>query len=501
VVDQLLGCPRPHQPPPPQAQPSGSAAGGTATPAAPGSTLRELPPHAISATPRFVPDLLMVRFRAGTSAARQAEVLDDAGVEVDHRIARIGVVVVRTDPGRRDAAAARLRSSRWVARAEKDAVLEKLDTTPNDTHWSDQWGLRRIGLPSAWDRTRGGALVVAVLDTGVDATHPDLRGAVLPGLDVVGGTTDSTDTEGHGTSVAGIIAARSDNRQGVAGICWSCSILPVKVLGPDGTGDMDSLAAGIVRATDAGARIVNMSLGGPAGSATLDEAIAYAVARNVVLVAAAGNNGSSAPFYPAANPNVIGVAATDDSDRLYSWSNLGDWVRVTAPGCDPTTALGSTYAIFCGTSAAAPVVSGLVALTLSLQPSASRADIVRAVTDSTDVVEALPKGRIDAPASLSALLPSTVTTWRIRGSLAPGIAARTYRRVVPAGRARATLTFTRRARVTFALTDPTGRVLARVSGRSPLRIERALTAGTYTFSVRRKGRAKVAYSLALVSRP
>src|SRR5262249_35982897 len=161
------------------------------------------------------------------------------------------------------------------------------------------------------------------LDTGVDANHPDLRGAVLQGFDVVGNTTSTADVEGHGTSVAGIIAARSDNAAGVAGICWTCTILPVKVLGADGTGDMATLASGIIGAADAGARVINMSLGGPVGGPTLDQAIAYAVAKNVVLVAAAGNDGTSTPFFPAANPNVIGVAATDEADQLYSWSNRG----------------------------------------------------------------------------------------------------------------------------------------------------------------------------------
>jgi len=453
-----------------------------------------------SLTPRFVPDLLLVRFRPGTTAAAKQRVLADAGVTVDHTIARIGVVVVRVPPGRRDEVEARLRASPSIAQAEKDAVVESLDTTPNDTHWSAQCGLRRVGLPGAWDRTRGATgLVVAVLDTGVDASHPDLRGAVLPGFDVVGNTTNTNDVQGHGTSVAGIIAARSNNAVGVAGICWTCSILPVKVLGDDGTGDMATLASGIVRAVDAGARVINMSLGGPASSAALDEAVAYAVARNVVLIAAAGNSGVSTPFYPAANPNVIGVAATDDADRLYPWSNRGDWVRVTAPGCDPATALGNGYSNFCGTSAAAPVVAGLAALAVSLQPSAARADIVRAISETADPAEAMPRSRIDAPAALASLVPRKATSWRLRGLLRSS--SRVHKHVVAAGLVTATLTATGRTPLVLTVADATGRVVGRASGATPLRITRRLTAGTYSFTIRRTSGGTTGYALTVVSRP
>jgi thermitase len=447
-----------------------------------------------------VPDVLMVRFRPGTSATERQRVLTGAGVTVDHAIARIGVVVVRMAPARRDEALARLRASRSVASTERDAVLERLDTTPDDTYWSTQWGLRRIGLPGAWDRTRGEAgVVVAVLDTGVDASHPDLRGAVLPGFDVVGNTTSTADVEGHGTSVAGVIAARSNNAAGVAGICWTCSILPVKVLGDDGTGDMATLATGIVKAADAGARVINMSLGGPADSTTLDQAIAYAVAKNAILVAAAGNNGTTTPFFPAANPNVIGVAATDDADQLYSWSNRGDWTRVTAPGCDPAPAPGGAYVNFCGTSAAAPVVSGLAALAVSLQPAAGREAIMQAISATTDPSAAPAKGRVNALKLLAALVPRTVASWTLHGSLAT--TSRVHKHVVAAGVVTATLTTASRARVSLAVSDPTGRVVARVSGATPLRLTRPLSAATYTFTIRRFAAARTAYALNVVSRP
>jgi subtilisin family serine protease len=410
-------------------------------------------------------------------------------------------------PQRREQVLARLETSSFVAGAEKDELVDELDTTPNDTDWSDQWGLQRIGLPSAWDQTKGANVTVAVLDTGVDAAHPDLQGAVLNGYDLTGSSAGTSDVKGHGSSVAGIIAARTNNHQGVAGICWSCSILPVKVLGDDGEGSVDDVAQGIVKATDAGARVINLSLGGPADSETLDQAIAYAVAKNAVVVAAAGNNASSAPFYPAASPSVIGVAATDETDRLYSWSDFGPWVRVNAPGCNPAPALAGNYAMFCGTSAAAPVVSGLIALAFSLRPDVDRDQVIQAVTTGTDPLTALPQGRIDAPATLSAIAPGKVLPAQphaarstFRGVLTSAHTWRVHEHVVGTGPVTGTVTFTPGSWVTLSIVTSSNKVLARVSGRTPLTLRRRLAAGAYWFGVATTGRAMTRYKLAVIAR-
>ena len=505
-IDPLLGCGDSREPepssadaaaPPPPAQPAppqSEAAAGTS------AALTVVPPQAVPATPRFVPDLLLLQFLGGVSARRQAAVLAHAGATPVGRIDELGVVVAHVDPAHRNAALAQLRASSVVAEASKDAVLTQLDTTPNDTDWSTQWGLRQIALPSAWDRTHGGNVVVAVIDTGVAADQPDLRGAVLPGYNLVAPATAPADDNGHGTAVAGIIAARTDNHTGIAGVCWTCSILPIKVLGADGTGDTATVAAGIVKAADAGARVINLSLGGPVDDPTLDAAVAYATGKGAVLVAAAGNNGTASPFYPAANAGVIGVAATDESGRLYPWSNFGSWVHAVAPGCDSAPAASGDYVVFCGTSAATPVVAGLAALAISLMPNASANDVVAAIERSgTSVGTTVGGGLVDAAAALAALQPSPQTTAiiTVRSALgAPGI-ARVYRRSVPAGVITATLTFAGPRPLTLAVRNDAGATVATVSGTSPLHLSRLLPAGLLDFAVSgRRGRA--AFHLSVV---
>lgn len=450
-------------------------------------------PRRIPLTPRFVANLLLVKFKSGTSPQRQAEILERAGADVERRIARLGVVVVEMPPARRAQVLAKLRASPAVGRAEKDAVFERLDTTPNDAIWSQQWGLRQVGLPSAWDRTRGLAgTVVAVLDTGVDANHPDLRGAVLPGYDVVNGDSDPSDDNGHGTAVAGIIAARTNNSLGVAGICWICSILPIKVLGADGTGDTSQVAAGIIRAADAGARVIAMSLGGPGTDETLNGAVEYALRKGSIIVAASGNNGVSVPFYPAASPGVLSVAATDQGDRLYSWSNFGGWVQVAAPGCNAAPAPLGGYVLFCGTSSATPLVAGLVALQVSARPDAARGDVIDAVQKTAvPIGDVVSRGRVNAPAALSALAPAappaaapaTTTTSTFRGLLTPRTPLRSYRVSVGAGQLTAKLTFGGPRTLTLTMRDSRGAVIVRRAGPSPLRVVNQAAAGTFSVIV------------------
>jgi thermitase len=251
--------------------------------------------------------------------------------------------------------------------------------TPNDPLFSDySWGVGADKAPQVWDEADGTGIKVAVVDTGVNANHADLKGQVLAGADMVNHDNDPTDDHGHGTHVAGTIAAIADNFVGVAGVAPHARIIPVKVLAANGSGSNDTIAEGILKAADLGAKIINMSLGGPDNSQTLEAAIKNVQARGVIVVCAAGNDNVDTPFYPAANDGVIGVAATDPANRKASFSNYGAYIDIAAPG----TSIGSTgfqgnYVKMSGTSMASPHVAGAIAVLLSKYPALKLAQIQR----------------------------------------------------------------------------------------------------------------------------
>ncbi len=268
---------------------------------------------------------------------------------------------------------------------------------PNDPEWALQWGLTDVDAPAAWALAGPvRPVIVAVVDSGVDPSQPDLQGALVPGADFADSTGSTADQYGHGTMVAGVIAARGNNGEGVAGACWTCFVMPIKVLGADGSGTADAITAGIRWATDHGANVINMSfiLSGP--DQGVEDAIAYAHEHGVLVVAAAGNSGADTPTFPASYPSVVSVAATDASGQLYPWSTHGPWVTLAAPGCTVTTALGGGFEPFCGTSAAAPLVAGLAALAYSssgIDEAGLEAALAQTATPLPGVVAS---GRVDA---------------------------------------------------------------------------------------------------------
>ncbi|EFO79910.1 peptidase S8 and S53 subtilisin kexin sedolisin [Oscillochloris trichoides DG-6] len=275
------------------------------------------------------------------------------------------------------AVATRLARDPGVVYAEPNHRRELL-RTPNDTVLAQQWALNNIQAFDAWDISTGSAIVIAVLDTGVDANHIDLQGQVISGFNAFTGGNDTNDDNGHGTAVAGLIAANTNNGEGVAGICWGCKILPIKVLDSQGGGDDASVAAGIRWAVDNGARVINMSLGGSDESQTLRDAVDYAAARGVLMVAASGNERSegNATSYPAAYDSVIAVGATGNTDVVTGFSNTGPYVDLAAPGVGLWTTLpGNQYGTPNGTSFASPYVAGAAGLAFSVRPDLPIADI------------------------------------------------------------------------------------------------------------------------------
>ncbi|WP_239617400.1 S8 family peptidase [Cohnella mopanensis] len=250
---------------------------------------------------------------------------------------------------------------------------------PNDTLYSEyQWNLPEIATENGWNISKGSTdVVVAVLDTGVQADHPDLQGRLVKGTNIVDPSSPPDDDVGHGTHVAGIIAAKVDNNEGIAGMTWYTKIMPVKVLDSSGAGSTYSVAEGIIWATDHGAKVINMSLGNYAEAQFLHDALKYAYDHGVVLVAASGNDNTDRPGYPAAYPEVIAVSATDADESRAEYSNYGDYIDVAAPGTSiPSTYPGSRYAALSGTSMASPHVAALASLIRTANASLTNVEVM-----------------------------------------------------------------------------------------------------------------------------
>lgn len=381
------------------------------------------PPAGQQVPGSHAPDRILVKFKAGTDAATAASVHRQNGGVVLKTIPQIGVQVVGVGAGNVAARVTAYGGNGHVEYAEPDFIAEAVQApsgktppgkTPptedppeataatNDPLYLQQWGLPKIKASLAWDLSKGDGVLIAILDTGVDQDHPDLAGKI--DANQRNFTTSSTvdDVYGHGTHVAGIAAAVTNNAAGVAGTGYNAKVLNGKVLGDNGGGYYSWIAEGLTWAADSGARVANLSLGGSFGSAALESAVNYAWGRGTVVVAAAGNSGSSAKFYPAAYTNAIAVAATDSKDKKASFSNFGSkWVDVAAPGVSilSTTNNGS-YASWSGTSMATPFVSGTAALVWASSHGTSAGAVRSRIESGADRIAGTGKywywGRINA---------------------------------------------------------------------------------------------------------
>jgi len=322
---------------------------------------------------------VIVRFEDGAGVSARAATAG-AGVRVRRSLlGGAGLVVAVPQGVSAETYARTLATLPGVAYAEPDVPIEPA-LVPTDPGYPQQWAYSHIQAPSAWDVTTGSAgIVVAVVDTGVDLNHPDLVANLLPGgYDFGDDDADPDDYSGHGTHVAGIIAAELNNGIGVTGTAPGVSLLPVKVFTDSGDGTTSSLADGIRYATDHDADIINLSLGGPGTTTYLEEAVAYARANGVVMVAATGNT-DSALLYPAASPGVVGVAATTDTDARATYSNHGAETDLSAPGSEIYSTIIGGYGNKTGTSMAAPHVAGAIALLSSAWPGATPEQLVAAL--------------------------------------------------------------------------------------------------------------------------
>ncbi|MCX6028592.1 MAG: S8 family peptidase [Chloroflexi bacterium] len=401
---------------------------------------------------------LLVKLPSGDPASAQAR-LEAAGAFVVRVIPQLGlaVVAVSTDETRPDRSSGDL--SGFAEGAEAGAVLASAaaglvaaggaewaepnfvvrpDFIPDDPNYASRQSpyLSRLEMPAAWDFTTGRLdIIVAIVDTGVDTNHEDLRKGIwinageIPGngvdddgngyVDDVNGWNFADgnnviyDDYGHGTHVAGIAAGRINNGIGIAGMAGNVTIMPVDVFPRSGYGTYEDLLMAMIYASDNGARVINLSLGATSYSKGEEAAVDYAWSHDVVVVAAAGNTGRTSYHYPAAHQHVIAVAATDASDNLASFSTRGDFVDVAAPGVSVwSTYPGNRYGSMSGTSMATPHVSGLAALLLSLNPALTPDQVRGLIQNNADDLGAVgwdPMfgfGRINGRKALAAAVPA-----------------------------------------------------------------------------------------------
>ena len=289
---------------------------------------------------------------------------------------------------------------------------------PNDPRFNQQFGPTITKCPEAWDLTQGSAsVIIAIIDSGIEASHEDFAGKLVPGFDFSDNDPNPDWTDSgvgdHGVHVAGIAGAATNNAKGVAGTGFNCKIMPLKIF----PNSFDSVsAAAIIHAADNGAKVINMSYGSGFPSQTELDAVNYAWSRGVVLVAASGNDGSPNQGYPAAFPNVIAVGATNSQDLITGFTTGNDtWLDVVAPGEDiMSTVGGNTYANNTGTSMASPMTAGIVGLLWSIAiPGTTNAQVRQALESTTDAVAnnngKSKFGRVNALKAVQAMDPGSAT--------------------------------------------------------------------------------------------
>ncbi|MGF9648752.1 S8 family serine peptidase [Pseudarthrobacter oxydans] len=379
---------------------------------------------------------IMVKFRDDAAAPG---LLRQKGLNSSATIGSTGAVLVKAPRGKKAQLIQELSSNPDVEYAEPDEVVT---ATTADPYFERQYALHNVGqsftdtantltVPggtrdadvdavAAWNITRGSGTKVAIIDSGVAIDHQDISHKVVARANFSSTIIDEPadyDRYGHGTHVAGIIAAEH-NSAGVAGVCPDCTILDVKVLDDNGAGSSSAVAEGIDWAVANGAKVINMSLGQSVPSLTLEAAVKNAWDKGVVLVAAAGNAGTQAQIYPAAYPEVMAVAATDNNDLKAPFSTYGEWVDVAAPGVDVYSTFpnhqfllgiqsGSQtgYDLASGTSMASPIVAGVAALVWSSHPGTTNESVREDIESTAEPIEGTgtywEHGRVDADDAVS----------------------------------------------------------------------------------------------------
>jgi hypothetical protein len=365
---------------------------GAAKPAAPGAE-------------QYARGRILVMPRAGLSADEFAKVLAPHGGR-GRKVGQSDLHIVDL-PGNASEKAVieRLSKIPHVKFAELDRLVQS-NFVPNDPYFGSEWHLNKVNAPAAWDLGQGGGVTIAILDSGVDGSHPDLAPHMVPGFNIFDNNTNTTDVFGHGTAVAGVAAAASNNGAGVAGVAGQAKIMPIRVSDTNGWAYISMITQGITYAADHGARIANASFVGIAGSASVQNAAQYMKNKGGLVFVSAGNNGVDENVTPTTT--LIPVSATDESDNRTSWSSYGSFVALSAPGITYTTSRGGSYQQWMGTSFSSPLSAGVAALMMSAKPSLDAVQVEKLMY-STAVDLGAPGrdiyfgyGRVDAGAAVKA---------------------------------------------------------------------------------------------------
>jgi thermitase len=300
----------------------------------------------------------------------------------------------------------------------KYAELDKriaVSATTNDPYLGSEWHISKIGADAAWDKTQGAGVTIAILDSGVDGTHPDLAGSMVPGYNIYDNNTNTADVCGHGTKVAGAAAASANNAAGVAGVAGQAKIMPVRIAYVDPTygcyAYFSTIASGITWAADHGARVVNVSYAYLPSSSAVISAANYLKSKGGLMFASAGNYARDEGFTPT--DSMISVSATDSADNMASFSSFGNFVSLSAPGVGIyTTAQGGGYGGASGTSFSSPVAAGVAALMMAANPSLSNTKIESLLYSTATDLGAAGRdpyygyGRVNAAAAVQAAASS-----------------------------------------------------------------------------------------------
>lgn len=368
----------------------------------------------------YVPGQVLVKFKPAYSSQAN-QLVRQMGGTILKTIHGLDIHVVKLGAGKAvPAAVSQLRSLPSVKFAEPN-VYKTFHRTPNDPEYPKQYGPRIIGAEAAWDRTTGkSSVLIAIIDSGVDMDHPDLVGNLVSGYDFGEGDPDpNDDVVGHGTHVAGIAAASTNNGIGIAGVGWNSKILPLKIATASGGVSLDAAVAAMKFAADRGAKVISMSFGGYGAPESEREAVDYAWAKGSLLFASSGNDGITEVNYPAGFDNVISVGATDDNDQAADFSNYGPTVDIGAPGVQiQSTVVGGGYEAWDGTSMACPMAAGAAALLFSYgRPGLTNAEVRRVIeTTARPMPGFVEDGRIDVGEAIKRI-PRPVATVVTVGSV------------------------------------------------------------------------------------